>query len=169
MCNYEKLTRFSAHLQLDKVLNLGTLEVSTPKICIRGVTIHYLGVLIYCHCITMQCYTYIVQCNTFTPHIKASSHATYIMLHSLGVLQIPKCGTTSSGMCYNFQWNVVQLPIGMQIILLCTLTHNALSHSSNWLHIQRLSIVGEMLEQCSSTVLIFIVFCVGGSKGSTVL
>ena len=41
-------------------------------------------------------------CNTFTPHIKASSHATYIMLHLLGVLQLPKHGTTSSGMCYNF-------------------------------------------------------------------
>ena len=37
-------------------------------------------------------------CNTFTPHIRASSHATYIMLHSLGVLQLPRCGTTSSGM-----------------------------------------------------------------------
>ena len=107
MCNYAKLTRFSAHLQLDKVLNLGTLEVSTPKICIRCVTIHYLGVLIYCHCITMQCYTYIVQCNTFTPHIKASSHATYIMLHSLGQ---SRCATNSK-VWYNFQWNVLQLPM----------------------------------------------------------
>ena len=75
-------------------------------------------------------YSYV--CNTFTPHIKASSHATYIMLHSLGVLQLPRCGT------YNFQWNVVQLPNGMwynfQILLLYTLTHNALSHSGNWLH-----------------------------------
>ena len=34
-------------------------------------------------------------CNTFTPHIKASSHATYIMLHSLSVLQLSRCGTTS--------------------------------------------------------------------------
>ena len=44
-CNYAKLTRFSAHFQLDKVL---TLELSSPGICIRDVTIHYLGVLIYC-------------------------------------------------------------------------------------------------------------------------
>ena len=50
-------------------------------------------------------------CNTFTPHIKASSHATYIMLHSLGVLQFPRHGTTS-------QWNVVQLSIGTQIVII---------------------------------------------------
>ena len=88
--------------------------------------------------------------HTCAPHIKASSHATYIMLHSLGVLQLPKCGTTSNGM----QIIILQLSIGMQIILLYTLTHNALSHSSNWLHIQstyKLNIVGEMLGQ-SSTV-----------------
>ena len=56
---------------------------------------------------------YVCICNTFTPHIKASSHATYIMLHSLGVLQLPKCGIISNGMWYNFpmecgttsQWN----------------------------------------------------------------
>ena len=54
------------------------------------------------------------------------------------MLQLP------NGMWYNFR---------MQIILLYTLAHNALSHSSNWLHIQ--SIIGEMLEQCSSTVLTY--------------
>ena len=37
-----------------------------------------------------------------TPHIKASSHATYIMLHSLGVLQLPRCGITSNGVWYSF-------------------------------------------------------------------
>ena len=63
------------------------------------------------------------------------------MLHSLSVLQLPmECDTTS-------QWNVVQLPIGMQILLLYTLTHNALSHTK-----YKLSIVGEMLGQCSSTI-----------------
>ena len=83
-------------------------------------------------------------CDAFTPHIKASTHATYIMLHSLGVLQLPM--------------DVIQLSIGMQIILLYTLIHNALSHSSNWLHIQGInlcSIVGETLGQCSSTVLTY--------------
>ena len=40
-------------------------------------------------------HAYIHACNTFAPHIKACSHATYIMLHSLGVLQLPRCGTTS--------------------------------------------------------------------------
>ena len=86
--------------------------------------------------------TYIYICNTFTPHIKASRHAAYIMLHSLGVLQLPKCGTTS-------QWNVVQLPNGMwynfplecRYFCLYTFTHNALSHSSNWLHIQSINLV----------------------------
>ena len=46
---------------------------------------------------------YIYICNTYTPHIKASSHATYIMLHSLGVLQPPmECGTTSHWNADNF-------------------------------------------------------------------
>ena len=53
-CNYAKLTRFNAHFQLDKMLNLGTLELKSPKICIRGVAIHYLGVLIYCSFVS-QC------------------------------------------------------------------------------------------------------------------
>ena len=40
-----------------------------------------------------------IKCNTFTPHIKASSHATYIMLYSLGMLQLPmECGII-------FHWN----------------------------------------------------------------
>ena len=63
-------------------------------------------------------------CNTFTPHIKASSHAT--LYH----VALSRCATTSK-VWYNFQWNVIQLPIGMQITLLYTLTHNALSDSSN--------------------------------------
>ena len=65
-----------------------------------------------------------------------------------------ECDTTS-------QWNMVQLPIGMQILLLYTLTHNALSHSSNWLHTKyKLSIVGEMLGQCSSTILTYNVLAI---------
>ena len=54
----------------------------------------------------------ICTCNTFTPHIKASSHATYVY-HVV----LSRCATTSK-VWYNFQWNVVQLSIGMQIILL---------------------------------------------------
>ena len=67
--------------------------------------------------------------NVTLSYIKASSHATYIYHVALS-----RCATTS-------QWNVVQLPIGMQIILLYTLIHNALSHSSNWLHTQGINLV----------------------------
>ena len=62
-------------------------------------------------------------CNTFTPQIKGSFCGLNVMYHnhsSPGVLQL------LSGMWYNFpvecgttfQWNVVQLPIGMYIIML---------------------------------------------------
>ena len=91
-------------------------------------TVHvYMRTGVYVH-------TYV--CNTVTPHIKASSHATYIYDVALS-----RCATTSNGMWYNFHWNADNFVI-------YTLTHNALSYSSNWLHIRskyKFSIVGEML------------------------
>ena len=53
-------------------------------------------------------------CNTFTPQIKGSFCGLNVMYHnhsSPGVLQLSWYATTS-------QWNVVQLPIGMHIIML---------------------------------------------------
>ena len=53
-------------------------------------------------------------CNPFTPQIKGSFYGLNVMYHnhsSPGVLQLPRCATIS-------QWNVVQLPIGMHIIML---------------------------------------------------
>ena len=55
-----------------------------------------------------------VTCNTFTTQIKGSFCGSNVMYHnhnSPGVLQLPWCTTT-------FQWNVVQLTIGMHIIML---------------------------------------------------
>ena len=57
---------------------------------------------------------HINQCNTFTPQIKGSFCGINMLYHnhsSPGVLQLPWCAIT-------FQWNAVQLPIGMYIIML---------------------------------------------------
>ena len=53
-------------------------------------------------------------CNTFTPQIKRNFYGLNVMYHnhsSPGVLQLSWCATAS-------QWNVVQLPIVMHIIML---------------------------------------------------
>ena len=53
-------------------------------------------------------------CNPFTLQINGSFYGLNVMYHnhsSPSVLQLPWCATTS-------QWNVVQLPIGMHIIIL---------------------------------------------------
>ena len=50
--------------------------------------------------------------NTFIPQIKGSFCGLNVMYHnhsSAGVVQLPCCATT-------FQWNVVQLPIGMHVL-----------------------------------------------------
>ena len=55
-----------------------------------------------------------MQCNTFTPQIKGSFCGLNVMYHnhsSPGVLQLPWCATIS-------QWNAVQFPSGMHIIML---------------------------------------------------
>ena len=54
-----------------------------------------------------------IKCNTFTPHIKTSSHATYIMLHSLSVLQLSvECATT-------FHWNADNFVINCHPQCIC--------------------------------------------------
>ena len=58
--------------------------------------------------------SYNTVCTTFTPQIKGSLCGLNVMYHnhsSPGALQLPCCAITS-------QWNVVQLPIGMHIIML---------------------------------------------------
>ena len=54
------------------------------------------------------------KCNTFTPQIKGICCGLNVMYH---IPQLPRCVTTSL-VCYNFHWNVLQLPIGMHKIML---------------------------------------------------
>ena len=54
------------------------------------------------------------RCNTFTPQIKGICCGLNVMYH---IPQLSRCVTTSL-VCYNFHWNVLQLPIGMHIIML---------------------------------------------------
>ena len=53
-------------------------------------------------------------CNTFTPQIKGICCGLNVMYH---IPQLSRCATTFL-VCYNFLWNVLQLPIRMQIIML---------------------------------------------------
>ena len=53
-------------------------------------------------------------CNTFTPQIKGICCGLNVMYH---IPQLSRCVTTSL-VCYNFHWNVLQLSIGMHIIML---------------------------------------------------
>ena len=60
------------------------------------------------------CSNYTCICNTFTPQIKGNFcglNAIYHNHSSPYVLQLSWCATTS-------QWNIIQLPIGMHIMML---------------------------------------------------